>query len=433
MSARSPATSTSSVLGGLTPRAFLGRHWQKAPLLVRRAFPAFRDPLTPSRVLALAGRADVESRLVIERGGARPWQLVPGPLAARARRRLPASHWTVLVQGVDGLVPAVADLVEAFDFLPRWRFDDVMVSLAAPQGSVGPHVDSYDVFLVQGRGRRRWAVATRFPESYRPGLDLRVLRGFRAEREWVLEPGDMLYVPPGVAHHGVALEECLTYSIGLRAPSHFDLVSGFLQRVVNAVDRTRLYADPDLEPARAPGEIAPSSMARLRAIVERACAAVRGPDLVRFVGERLTEPKAGPSGPRPGLPPTVVARRLLSGASLVRRPGARLAYARVRGGKVELFADGRAWTVERSLAACAPILTARRVVPGARLRPWLRRPGLAALLAQLVAARVFDVAAGTPPRAAARGGTRSRRGAGSRSPRARRPSGGVARAARRGA
>ena len=206
---------------------------------MRGALPGFRDPVTPARLLALAARPDVESRLVREKGGARRWELTPGPLPAGLTRTLGPSHWTVLVQNVDAHVGAVADLIERFDFLPRWRVDDVMISLAAPQGSVGPHVDSYDVFLLQGRGRRRWRVAERFAEDYRPGLDLRVLRGFRAEREWVLGPGDMLYLPPGVAHHGVALEECLTYSIGFRAPSEYDLVAGFLQRVVGAVDADR--------------------------------------------------------------------------------------------------------------------------------------------------------------------------------------------------
>ena len=231
---------------------------------MRGALPGFRDPVTPARLLALAARDDVESRLVRERGGARRWELTPGPLPARLTRTLGPSHWTVLVQNVDAHVPAVADLIERFDFLPRWRVDDVMISLAAPQGSVGPHVDSYDVFLLQGRGRRRWRVAERFAEDYVRGLDLRVLRGFRAESDWVLGPGDMLYLPPGVAHHGVALEECLTYSIGFRAPSQYDLVAGFLQRVVGAVDRSRLYADPDLARAREPGEISPAALARLR-------------------------------------------------------------------------------------------------------------------------------------------------------------------------
>src|SRR4029079_9979240 len=264
---RARAGEIATLLGGLSPQAFLRRHWQKRPLLVRGAMPGFRDPVTPARLLALAARPDVESRLVRERGGGHRWELTPGPLSPALTRTLGPSHWTVLVQNVDAHLESVAGLIERFSFLPRWRVDDVMISLAAPQGSVGPHVDSYDVFLVQGRGRRHWRIAERFDRASLPGLDLRVLRTFRAEQEWVLGPGDMLYLPPGVAHHGVALEECLTYSIGLRAPSQYDLVAGFLPRVVGAVDRSRLYADPDLSPAREPGEISPAALTRLRRMV----------------------------------------------------------------------------------------------------------------------------------------------------------------------
>jgi len=407
------------LLGGLSPRAFLRRHWQKRPLLVRGALPGFRDPITPHGLLALAARGDVESRLVMERGGTGPWQVVPGPLAPARLRRLPPSHWTVLVQDVDAHVDAAADLIEEFDFLPRWRVDDVMVSLAAPRGSVGPHVDGYDVFLVQGRGRRRWRIARRFAETYRPGLDLRVLRGFRAEREWVLEAGDMLYLPPGVAHHGVALEECLTYSVGFRAPGHAELAAGFLQRVVMGVDQARRYADPDMAPARAPGEIALVAIARMRASVSAATAAVRGPDFTRFVGERLTEPRAEIPSWRRRTTAVEVTRRLRGGASLVRRRGARIGFVSRPDGGADLFADGRAWTLARAEAPAAAILSGARRVSADALRPLQARPPFAALLADLLSAGVFRL---SPSRASAgaRRRRRSRAAAGSSRTRARR-------------
>ena len=411
----------STLLGGLTPDRFLRRHWQKKPLLIRGALPGFRDPITPARLLALAARADVESRLVRERGGVRKWEVTDGPLPRTLMRGLGTSHWTVLVQNVDAHVPAVADLIERFDFLPRWRVDDVMISLAAPRGSVGPHVDSYDVFLLQGRGRRKWGVAERFAEDYVRGLDLRVLRGFRAEDEWVLGPGDMLYLPPGVAHHGVALEECLTYSIGFRAPAHYDLVAGFLHRLVEGVDRTRRYADPDLAPARDPGEISPAARARLGRIVTRASRA-RPADLLRFLGEHLTQPRLDQEQRPRGMDPTALARALRDGAALVRRPGARIAFVRQRQTTL-LFAEGRPWTLPPALAGIAPLLTGRRRMTGESLRPQLGRRGLLALLAQLVSARVFDVEAPDPARpssAAVRGRRGSRRGAGSSRTRGRR-------------
>jgi 50S ribosomal protein L16 3-hydroxylase len=402
----------STLLGGLSPRTFLRRHWQKRPLVVRGAFPSFRDPLTPARLLALARRAGVESRLVLERGGKRPWQVVPGPLAPALLRGLGPSHWTVLVQDVDAHVPAVAGLLERFDFLPRWRVDDVMVSLAAPSGSVGPHVDSYDVFLVQGRGRRRWRIARRFVEDYRPRTDLRVLRRFRPEREWVLEAGDMLYLPPGIAHHGVALDECLTYSIGFRAPSDFDLVAGFLQRVVAAVDRSRLYADPDLAPAREPGEISPAALARMRGIVDRALAAgAADAGFARFAGEHLTEPRWG-RFPRPRRADgALVGRALRGGATLVRRPGARVAYVR-RGRHALLFADGRQWRLGPGSVPAASLLARDRRVSAARLRPHLTRR-LRELLAELIRAGVFRVEAAAPPGRGARARPGNRRAAGS--------------------
>ncbi|PYQ46458.1 MAG: cupin domain-containing protein [Acidobacteria bacterium] len=374
------------LLGGLSPRAFLRRHWQKRPLLVRGALPGFRDPITPHGLLALAARGDVESRLVMERGGTGAWQVVPGPLAPARLRRLPPSHWTVLVQDVDAHVDAAADLIEEFDFLPRWRVDDVMVSLAAPRGSVGPHVDGYDVFLVQGRGRRRWRIARRFAETY---------------------------------HHGVALEECLTYSVGFRAPGHAELAAGFLQRVVMGVDQARRYADPDMAPARAPGEIALVAIARMRASVSAATAAVRGPDFTRFVGERLTEPRAEIPSWRRRTTAVEVTRRLRGGASLVRRRGARIGFVSRPDGGADLFADGRAWTLARAEAPAAAILSGARRLSADALRPLQARPPFAALLADLLSAGVFRL---SPSRASAgaRRRRRSRAAAGSSRTRARR-------------
>jgi 50S ribosomal protein L16 3-hydroxylase len=319
----------------------------------------------------------------------------------------------VLVQNVDEHVPAVAALLEEFGFLPRWRVDDVMVSLAAPQGSVGPHVDTYDVFLLQGRGRRRWRIAESFAEAYRPGLDLRVLRGFRAEQDFVLEAGDMLYLPPGVAHHGIALEECLTYSIGLRAPSEVDLVAGFLQRVVGQVDQSRLYADPDLAPAREPGELSARAVERMRAMVARA-AEVERPAFVRFAGESLTEPRR-PRGARARLVDrTALSLALRSGASLLRHAGARVAFAR-DGGGVLLFADGRHWRLEGEVARAVPALTRAPRVRAEWIRPYVRRPRFVALVAELIAAGVFRVeGSGGAARAVERSRTGSPRGARSR-------------------
>jgi len=277
-----------TLLGGRSARAFLADHWQKRPLLVRGAWPRFADPVSVSDLFRLAARADCESRLVI-RDRTR-WRLEHGPLPAGRARGLPPRRWTLLVQGLNHFVPAADRLLRAFRFVPYARLDDVMVSYAAPGGGVGPHVDSYDVFLLQGRGRRRWRIAGR----HRLGLDarapLQVLRRFRPEAEWILEPGDILYLPPGVAHEGTALEPCLTYSIGFRAPPARELAAGFLAFLEDRLDPgERRYADPDRAPARRPAALDDALVERCAAML----AAVRWTrgDIEAFLGAFFSEPK----------------------------------------------------------------------------------------------------------------------------------------------
>ena len=279
---------TRTLLGGLTPRQFLSRHWQKKPLLVRGALPRFADPVDLAAVMALAQRDDVESRLV-ERNGAR-WRLEHGPLPRAALKRLPERDWTILVQGLNHVVPAAERLLAKFAFVPWARLDDVMVSYAATRGGVGPHVDSYDVFLVQGMGRRRWRISGQRGLATDPRAPLKVLRGFRAEAEWVLEPGDMLYLPPGVVHDGVALEPCMTYSIGFRAPASTELARAFLGWMQERVDLDGMYRDPGLAPAARPGRIPDDMIDRIGGTLAR----VRWSraDVARFVGTWLSEPKA---------------------------------------------------------------------------------------------------------------------------------------------
>jgi 50S ribosomal protein L16 3-hydroxylase len=381
-----------TLLGGLTPKSFLKRYWQKRPLLVRGAFPGFQDPLGAEELAGLACEDGVESRLVLVRGGRRPFHVVPGPQDERRLRRLPATHWTLLVQGVDRQVSAVARLRDRFRFVPDWRIDDVMVSFASPFGSVGPHLDSYDVFLLQGRGRRRWRVQLRPDPALRAGLDLRVLRRFEADGDWVLEAGDMLYVPPGIAHHGVALEDSLTYSIGFRAPSHAELLAGALQRRLRRMPASLRYADPGLGPTRQPGEIDRTTIARLRRIVARELAGLVGPDLERAFGELLTEAKdAGPLRRPRRLSPAALGRRIVNGGALVRSDASRIAFVRRRGG-TDLFVDGQTLALSRPLAFAAPLLTGPPRLDGLALRPHLEAPGFLELVADLVNRGAFELA-----------------------------------------
>jgi 50S ribosomal protein L16 3-hydroxylase len=280
--------SAATVIRGLDPARFMRVHWQRKPLLLRGAFAGFPEPLSPKQVLALAGDPDAQSRLVTRRRGR--WHLRNGPFTAPELARLPARDWTVLVQDTNHFSDAAARLLDAFAFIPRARIDDLMVSYAAPGGGVGPHVDSYDVFLLQGSGRRRWQISRQRDLDFVPGLPLKVLADFRPEQEWVLEPGDMLYLPPGVAHHGVAESECLTWSVGFRASADQELVLAFIDFLA---DRTHLdgqYADPGLARTRASGKIPP----RMIEHAARALAGIRWTrrDVAEFLGRHLSEPKA---------------------------------------------------------------------------------------------------------------------------------------------
>ena len=275
-------------LGTLDAAGFMRRCWQREPMLVRGAFPGFRDPLSPREVLALATSPEANARLVRRRAGA--WSVEHGPLPAARFRQLPGRDWTVLVQDTNHFSHDARELLAAFAFIPHARIDDVMVSYAVPGGSVGPHVDSYDVFLLQGRGRRRWQISRQKDHAFVPGLDLRILERFAPESEWVLESGDLLYLPPGVAHHGVAESECLTWSIGFRAPSDRELVAGFLDYLHERLEPVGQYADPGAAPALHPGEVP----AALEGHIARVLDAIRWtPDQAReFAGRFLSEPKA---------------------------------------------------------------------------------------------------------------------------------------------
>jgi 50S ribosomal protein L16 3-hydroxylase len=264
------------------------RHWQREPLLLRGAFPALRDPLTPREVMALAASPDAISRLVMRRG--KRWSVEHGPIPASRFKQLPRRGWTVLVQDTNHFSAQAAALLEHFDFVPHARVDDVMVSYAMPGGGVGPHVDSYDVFLLQGSGRRRWQISRQPDHSFVPGLDLRILERFRPTQEWVLEAGDMLYLPPGVAHDGIAETACLTWSIGFRAPSDEELAAGFLDFLHEKLEATARYADPGASPARHAGEIPDRMVAHTRAALARAMR-WSAADVREFAGRYLSEPK----------------------------------------------------------------------------------------------------------------------------------------------
>jgi 50S ribosomal protein L16 3-hydroxylase len=309
------------------------------------------------------------------------------------------------------------------------------VSFAADQGTVGPHIDRYDVFLLQGQGRRRWQVDRQAKDACRSGLDLRVLRSFRASAEWVLEAGDMLYLPPGLAHFGVAQGECLTYSIGFRAPRVRDLLFGCLERLARSVDPGALHDDPDLEPLDEPGEIGPRALAKLHRSIEDAWADVAR-RLPQLLGELLTEPAdlAANARARP-LSTGELRKRLRPDRVLVRDPASRMAFVRRERG-TDLFVDGRRYALPRALAEAAPLLTRSRQVRVREIVRLLREPAFVTLLTGLVNDGTFDVLAPAgrmAPPAAGRSRSGSPPAKGSRSRAADPSRGGGARGGRRGA
>lgn len=326
---------------------FLREHWQKQPLLIRNPWDQWINPLDPDELAGLACEDGVEARMV--RQDRARWKLEDGPFPEDKFAKIGAKRWTLLVQAVDQLVPAVAALIEPFRFVPNWRIDDVMVSYATDGGGVGPHFDQYDVFLIQGLGRRRWQIGQVCDARTEqlPHDDLRLLARFEPTAEWVLEPGDILYVPPRFAHNGVAVgDDCMTYSVGFRAPSRSELVSHWCDHVLAELADDDRYADPDLTGQPNPGEIAPAALDRLHAMVAQALLDRAG--FARWFGQYTSTPKYPEALGEPDEPMDAAAIRaaLAAGEQLYRNPASRFAYIRAgnpqNDGALTLFVDGEA-------------------------------------------------------------------------------------------
>ncbi|MEO6152735.1 MAG: cupin domain-containing protein [Croceibacterium sp.] len=340
---------------------FLRNCWQKRPVVIRNPWAAWRNPLEPDELAGLACEHGVESRLVTHSPDA--WELEHGPLPEDRFGSLGKKKpWTLLVQAVDHHVPAVAALIEPFRFIPNWRIDDVMVSYAVDRGGVGAHFDQYDVFLVQGLGRRRWRIgqACDAATPLLPHDDLRLLAEFEATDEWVLEPGDILYVPPRIAHDGVAVgNDCMTYSIGFRAPSRAELVGHWSEGVLAELEDDDRYADPNLAAQANPGQIDAPALARLQGMI-----AERLLDPAAFAlwfGQFTSAPKNPEIDWRPEHPADAedLQKFVAQGAVLARNPASRFVFIRQGACAVLLFVDGETIECEGETAAFAEQLCAK--------------------------------------------------------------------------
>ncbi len=306
----------STLLGGITPEHFLAEYWQKKPLLVRGAVPEINQLMRRDDLFNLATSEDLESRLITRADG---WQLHHGPFSLRQLKRA-ALPWTVLVQSVN-LAHAAGDaLLRRFDFIPHARLDDLMVSYATDTGGVGPHFDNYDVFLIQGLGSRRWHIGKQKDKTLIDDLPIRIIKDFRPTQEWLLDSGDMLYLPPQWAHDGVAVGECMTFSVGFRAPTAQELGEQFLSFLQERLSLPGRYSDPDLKRPRHPAEIGTAMIDQVETILS----SIRwNRTTVRdFLGASLTEPKAHIFFDPPAHPLT-----LARFASAAKRKGVALAPA----------------------------------------------------------------------------------------------------------
>lgn len=351
---------------GMPPARFLRDYWQKRPLLIRGAFPALAaagtpPPITPEDLAGLACEDAALSRLVVHDRHRDQWSVRHGPFAEDLFPGLGDRDWTLLVQDVDKWDADVAALLPAFGFLPRWRIDDVMVSFAATGGSVGAHVDQYDVFLLQAQGRRRWRIdaSDAPPLAFRDDVELKLLRAFTPTHDWVLGPGDMLYLPPGVPHHGIAEDPCLTCSIGMRAPSAAELMGDYIDTLAAEADDSLRYADADLAPVKDRNEIDADTMRRVVAALNR----LRMDDaeaLGDWFGRFMTLYRsAGATSPQDGAPTRIELEwALQQGAALYRYPWTRMAWRR-SGRSARLYVAGEAHPL--------PIRDARRIADAGRL------------------------------------------------------------------
>jgi 50S ribosomal protein L16 3-hydroxylase len=354
---------------------FLERYWQKHPVLIRGAFPGFVCPIAPNDLAGVACEALALSRLVVHEARGDRWHVRSGPFTERDFTRLPKRDWTLLVQDCDKLLAEIDALRTPFRFIPDWRVDDVMISYAAPQGSVGAHIDQYDVFLLQGMGRRRWRISTdpHAPRAFRPNVALRLLQQFRATHEWVLQPGDMLYLPPNVPHHGVALDECMTLSFGMRAPALSELVYDFVSHMGERWSESQRYTDTDLSPSDHPSELGADALARVQALLARATRS--DPTMLRDWLARFLSRYRSTHAPAPRKRPllsSALLTRLRRGAEVHRSPWSRYVYTRAARGAALYLAGQR---YDGSLAL-ARLLEANPVIASkeyARLSPQDRR------------------------------------------------------------
>ncbi len=378
-------------LQGFDADEFISRYWQKRPCVLREAFTnfesQFESPVSPEELAGLACEEDVHCRLVIESDDSSPWQLRYGPFEEQDFLNLPETHYTLLVSECEKWLPELADLLHQFRFIPDWRIDDLMISYAPAGGSVGPHVDEYDVFLLQALGSRRWQFCeTRLEKPvFIPDLELAILNEFIPDQDMVLKPGDILYLPPGFAHHGIALDRCMTYSIGFRAPTSASILESFALETERLGTQVKRYQDPELELDRHHAEITDTEIERFRTLATELL--WQSPVLWQdAVGKMLSD--SAVAAPQDDIQPIYVSD-LLS-CAWIRHPETRMFYHKSET-SIDLYYNGRVHKIPQSLEVLELIQTLceQREWPVSLIKECIAIDSLEELLIELASNRAI--------------------------------------------
>ncbi len=375
---------------GLSQQQFLEQYWQKKPLLIRQAFPGFISPITPEELAGLACEPEIESRLIVEQAqDGTPWQVTCGPLTDAVFAALPATHWTMLVQDVDKHLPELQYLLDPFRFIPDWRRDDLMVSYAPESGSVGPHTDEYDVFLLQAMGKRQWQIGDQpiAQPQLIDDLELQILAEFIPGQIWNLQPGDLLYLPPHFAHHGVALNDCMTYSIGFRAPTDVDMLDAVINAILEQALQKKRYQDPDLLISQHSAEIDACAVRRIKHMLHQMVDTAE-PILAHALGKFVTDTKPGLSALAAEASielPTIdeLDHRFDAADVLQRNLYYRFAWTTDNQGG-QLFMAGEAYYVNVQGVAFLKVLTEQSILTQADWLQLKKNTAVAQLLCQLI-------------------------------------------------
>ncbi len=359
---------------------FLSDYWQKKPLLIRNALPGFKNILSPDELAGLSLEEEIESRIVIATPDELPyWHLKKGPFLEKDFQKLPATHWTLLIQGVDRIIPELALLFEHFNFLPQWRVDDLMISYASEHGSVGPHYDNYDVFLYQAQGSRKWSLTTQQcnEKNYLPDVPLRIMQTFNIEEEYVLEEGDMLYLPPNVGHYGTAIsKDCMTYSFGYRSYSTRELWDSYGDYLAESVDVAQYYRDPNWAILNDTSELPRESWMQAKAAIQdmlnneqqfKSWFGCFVTQLDQQTESLLPEPVTDSL--------ESFMQQLSSSTGLTRHPGVRFAYqVQTETDLITLFINGCEWNIQNVANELIKLVANNRILPIEQLQPWLQQP-----------------------------------------------------------